>query len=153
MTPAEDMSTFEEPLTVKPDANHTKTIPARGTLAEKRAIRAGALVVIDDVDVVALRPRTRGDCKGSLRPCPFVSCSHHLYLDVNPVNGAIKLNFPHLEVWQMGDTCSLDVADRGGVTLEAVGAALNLTRERVRQIEVSALIGLKRAVALGKELK
>ena len=73
------------------------------------------------------------------RPCPFVSCSHHLYLDVNPQTGAIKLNFPHLEVWEMAETCSLDVADRGGITLEEVGAILNLTRERIRQVEVRGL--------------
>ena len=73
------------------------------------------------------------------RPCPFVSCSHHLYLDVNPETGAIKLNFPHLEVWEMAETCSLDVADRGGITLEEVGAILNLTRERIRQVEVRGL--------------
>ena len=73
------------------------------------------------------------------RPCPFVSCSHHLYLDVNPESGAIKLNFPHLEVWEMAETCSLDVADRGGITLEEVGAILNLTRERIRQVEVRGL--------------
>jgi Sigma-70, region 4 len=35
----------------------------------------------------------------------------------------------------MEETCSLDVADRGGETLEAVGAYLNITRERVRQLE------------------
>ena len=74
------------------------------------------------------------------RPCPFVSCSHHLYLDVNPETGAIKLNFPHLEVWEMAETCSLDVADRGGITLEEVGAILNLTRERIRQVEVRGLV-------------
>src|SRR4029077_6719314 len=27
------------------------------------------------------RPRPRGDCVGGERPCPFVSCAHHLYLD------------------------------------------------------------------------
>ena len=73
------------------------------------------------------------------RPCPFVSCSHHLYLDVNPASGAIKLNFPHLEVWEMKETCALDVADRGGITLEEVGDILNLTRERIRQVEVRGL--------------
>ena len=77
------------------------------------------------------------------RPCPFVSCSHHLYLDVNPETGAIKLNFPHLEVWEMAETCSLDVADRGGITLEEVGAILNLTRERIRQVEVRGLYKIK----------
>src|SRR4051812_16253635 len=25
------------------------------------------------------RPRTRGQCKEDVRPCPYVSCKHHLY--------------------------------------------------------------------------
>ena len=75
-----------------------------------------------------------------MRPCPYVSCKHHLYLDVNPETGSIKLNFPDLEVWEMAETCSLDVADRGGITLEEVGEILNLTRERIRQVEVRGLL-------------
>jgi DNA-directed RNA polymerase sigma subunit (sigma70/sigma32) len=39
----------------------------------------------------------------------------------------------------MQDTCALDIAERGGVTLEEVGAIMNLTRERIRQVEVSGL--------------
>ena len=38
---------------------------------------------------------------------------------------------------------SLDVADRGGITLEEVGAILNLTRERIRQVEVRGLHKIK----------
>jgi DNA-directed RNA polymerase sigma subunit (sigma70/sigma32) len=70
---------------------------------------------------------------------------------VNPDSGAIKLNFPHLEVWEMAETCSLDVADRGGITLEDVGAILNLTRERIRQVEVRGLVKIrsKNSEALG----
>ena len=56
--------------------------------------------------------------------------------------GAIKLNFPDLEVWEMTETCALDVADRGGTTLEEVGAIMNLTRERIRQVEVKGLAKL-----------
>jgi len=97
------------------------------------------LVYPSDVE----RPGCREECQGMPRPCPFVSCSHHLYLDVNPQTGAIKLNFPHLEVWEMAETCSLDVADRGGITLEEVGAILNLTRERIRQVEVRGLSKIK----------
>lgn len=82
------------------------------------------------------RPRTRGECAEGPRPCPFVSCKWHLYIDVNPANGTLKLNFPHLEPGELAESCSLDVADRGGVPLEAVGAAMNITRERVRQLEV-----------------
>jgi hypothetical protein len=72
-----------------------------------------------------------------------VSCKHHLYLDVSPRTGAIKLNFPDLEVWEMTETCALDIADRGGTTLEDVGAIMNLTRERIRQVEVRALAKLE----------
>jgi hypothetical protein len=90
------------------------------------------------------RPMTRHDCMSMPRPCPFVSCEHHLYLDVNEDSGAIKLNFPHLEVWEMAETCSLDVADRGGITLEEVGEIINVTRERVRQLETRALVKIRK---------
>ncbi|MCA9591752.1 MAG: hypothetical protein KC776_00535 [Myxococcales bacterium] len=89
------------------------------------------------------KPRSRAECLDGPRPCPFVSCKHHLYIDVSPRTGAIKLNFPDLEVWEMGETCALDVADRGGTTLEDVGAIMNLTRERIRQVEVKALAKLE----------
>ena len=58
------------------------------------------------------KPRTRAECRDMDRPCPFVSCKYHLYIDVHPVRGSIKLNFPDVEVWEMTDTCALDVADR-----------------------------------------
>ena len=89
------------------------------------------------------KPRTRAECVEGPRPCPYVSCKHHLYIDVSPRTGAIKLNFPDLEVWEMGESCALDVADRGGTTLEDVGAIMNLTRERIRQVEVKALAKLE----------
>jgi hypothetical protein len=89
------------------------------------------------------KPRTRAECLDGPRPCPYVSCQHHLFLDVSARTGAIKLNFPDLEVWEMNETCALDVADRGGTTLEDVGAIMNLTRERIRQVEVKALAKLE----------
>lgn len=85
------------------------------------------------------KPRSRAECLGGPRPCPFVSCAHHLYLDVSPRTGAIKLNFPDLEPDELTESCALDVADRGGETPEDAGAILNLTRERIRQVEVTAL--------------
>jgi hypothetical protein len=89
------------------------------------------------------KPRLRSECAEGPRPCPFVSCQHHLFVDVSPRTGAIKLNFPDIEVWQMGESCALDIADRGGTTLEDVGAIMNLTRERIRQVEVRALAKLQ----------
>lgn len=102
----------------------------------------------DDVD----RPVTRGDCNrsGGARPCPFISCSHHLFLDVNPVNGSIRFNFPGVEVWEMKKSCSLDEADRAGMTLEEVGEAMHVTRERVRQVEMRVLAQIR--IDSGEEL-
>ena len=107
----------------------------------KRELELGRMLY-PDVEGVE-RPVTRADCQGGERPCPFVSCKHHLYLDVSARTGAIKLNFPDLEVWEMNETCALDVADRGGATLEEVGAIMNLTRERIRQVEVKGLAKLQ----------
>jgi Sigma-70, region 4 len=89
------------------------------------------------------RPQTRGECAEMERPCPFVSCKYHLYIDVHPVRGSIKVNFPDVEVWDMTDSCALDIADRGGITLEEVGEIMNLTRERVRQLETQGLARLQ----------
>jgi hypothetical protein len=89
------------------------------------------------------KPKSRSECKDMDRPCPFVSCKYHLYIDVHPVRGSIKLNFPDIEIWEMTETCALDVADRGGITLEEVGEIMNLTRERVRQVETAGLARLQ----------
>lgn len=85
------------------------------------------------------RPTKRGQCADMPRPCPYVGCSHHLYLDVSERTGNIKYNFPDLEPEDMVESCSLDVAEDGGKKLETVGQLMNLTRERVRQIEEVAL--------------
>lgn len=91
------------------------------------------------------RPSTRGECADMERPCPFVSCKYHLYIDVHPLRGSIKVNFPDVEIWEMTDTCALDIAERGGITLEEVGQIMNLTRERVRQLETAGLSKLQSA--------
>jgi hypothetical protein len=106
----------------------------------KRELELGRLLYPEGED--GERPQAREDCAAGARPCPFVSCKHHLYLDVSARTGAIKLNFPDLDVWEMSETCALDVADRGGTTLEEVGAIMNLTRERIRQVEVKGLAKL-----------
>lgn len=85
------------------------------------------------------RPKTRADCVNGLRPCPFVGCVHNLFADVSPQTGTIKARMT-IEQFLSGEreTCVLDVADRHGMTLEDVGAEMDLTRERVRQIESMA---------------
>lgn len=106
-------------------------------------LRFGALMY-PPVDLP--RPRTRAECQAdgdnAERPCPWVACKHHLYLDVNPDTGSIKLNFPNLEPWELTHSCTLDIAELGGHSLEEVGVHMNLTRERVRQVEVRGLLSL-----------
>ena len=89
------------------------------------------------------RPQTRGECVNGVRPCPWVSCRMHLYLDVHPSSGTIKFNGPHRDdrvedLFEMSDTCALDVADRGESILDASGKILNVTREAIRQLEKKA---------------
>lgn len=95
------------------------------------------------MDVAGEKPKTRGDCSSVQRPCLFVSCKNNLYLDVSRKTGAIKLNFPDLEPGEMKTSCALDVADKDGVTLEKVAEYTNLTRERVRQIELKAILKIR----------
>jgi len=85
-----------------------------------------------------VRPRTRADCISAPRPCPWVGCKYHTYLDVSHA-GSIQFNQPGKALEDCESTCALDVADRGGVTLEEVGAVMSVTRERVRQLETRAL--------------
>ena len=62
------------------------------------------------------------------RPCPWSSCRHHLASE--RLRGGRAPS---------ADSCSLDLADRGGLTLDEVGLALGVTRERIRQIGIVAL--------------
>lgn len=132
---------FEErPMTREQRRSKRKRVVRARTISikrmSKREIEVGKMLY---PETDHLKPKTRAECQNGLRPCPYVSCHHHLYLDVNPLTGAIKTNFPDLEPDQLAESCALDIADRGGSTLEEVGAILNLTRERIRQLEVNAM--------------
>jgi len=78
------------------------------------------------------------------RPCVFVLCRHTLFVDVHEATGHAAFNFPGLEADEVGSpTCSLDEADKGGLTLAEVGEAIRVTRERTRQIEVRGLDAIR----------
>lgn len=109
------------------------------------------------------RPKRRSECKKGPRPCPWVGCPYHLYLDINPVTGSIKFNFKEkiivineetggiyyenriLDVCELKETCALDVSHKGAHTLQEVGEYMNVTRERVRQIEEVAMRKIRAA--------
>jgi hypothetical protein len=127
----------------------SKTMSRKEMARDLRRRRLSGEVDADEGDLLRaidqLRPKTRADCVNGPRPCLFVSCKHNLYLDVNPETGSIKLNFPDKEIGELEYTCALDVAEKGGITLEEVGTIMNLTRERIRQVETRGLMKLREA--------
>ena len=135
-------------------AARRRGIPPKKTLAVRRItqheLAAGraelqALGANEPYD----RPKTRSDCARVPRPCPYVACKYSLYLDVSET-GSVILNFPHLEPGQMpaDQSCALDLADRGAMTLEDIAVVTNLTRERIRQVELKALSRRARPAAI-----
>lgn len=112
--------------------------------AEEAVLFAGANGAPDG------RPRTRDECRDGARPCAWISCRYHLALDVSP-HGSIRLNFGRLALDKMEETCALDVAERGGATHDRIGKLMNLTRERIRQVELHATFAL-RAVLHGSRV-
>lgn len=123
-----------------PDRQRGTTIARKQMLRERRRLLAkGSLPEIIEYD----RPTARSQCRNSKRPCLYVACRYHLYLDVNPTTGSIKINFPDKDVHELEQSCALDVAEQGGVTLEEVGHIMNLTRERIRQVEATGLDKLR----------
>jgi hypothetical protein len=95
-----------------------------------RTIGRRELPVVQTPTPAHWRPSTRAECP-EFRPCPFVGCRHHLYLEVT-ATGGIKLKFPHLQPWELRHSCSLDLAELGGLSPEIVASVLNLTREGFR---------------------
>ena len=110
------------------------------------------------------RPLTRAWCKGGARPCPYVACEHHLLLHRLTTNDERKSRTgspfifnrvitgmtaaeieadPATALELMPETCVLDLVDRGEVTLRHTAAVLGITRERVRQIQATALRKLR----------
>jgi len=90
------------------------------------------------IDGVEYRfPRTRAECLDGPRPCPWVRCRYHLFGEVLPRKYRVNKAFAHLsDPSEMPPdlSCALDVADRGGLTLQETGNIFGLTRERIRQI-------------------
>lgn len=142
----------EVPLLKSDDAaerRRSKTMSRKEMAREMRRRRLAGQLDPEESELIAqvegLRPKTRAECVNGPRPCLFVSCKYHLYLDVNPETGSIKLNFPDKEIGELEYTCALDVAEKGGITLEEVGEIMNLTRERIRQVETRGLLKVREA--------
>lgn len=93
-------------------------------------------------DVCPGLPRMRRECPSG--PCHHVACRYHLWTErcLDRQGGVVDLR----ETAAWGDpehTCTLREAERGPKTLQEIGRILDLSRERVRQIEAEVLERLR----------
>lgn len=139
------------PRKLRPGAR-PKSLGLRPLTPEETRQLAADERVLRRAGVYARRPKTWADCETVAGPCPWVSCRMNMYLEVDQVTGALKLNFPDKALHELEETCALRVAARGSHSLDAVGKLVNLTQERVSQIEESGgrkikqgLVQLRRA--------
>lgn len=117
--------------------------PTDKSVADRRSETQRITEEMEARGIDTSRPTKRSECPIT-RPCPFVGCVYHLYLDVTN-KGTIKFNFWGIEPWDMQDSCVLDIAEEypNGLSLTDIGQYVGLTRERIRQIEKEALKQLK----------
>lgn len=87
-------------------------------------------------------PRTRGECEGGARPCPLISCRHHLAADLLP-GGTLQVHWLPDEEPER-PSCSLDVADFGGLGPTDVALIMGVSKQRVVQIEERVVRKLKK---------
>lgn len=136
---------------------------ARLTRKERQAMRVDEWLLEVEGGVKLGPPPTFGDCpKGG--PCVRVGCRHTLLIEIGEPRGRrappVKLNHPGREPGDLKETCSLRVAEAADqrrttkksfgepvMSCEEVAELLNLTPERIRQIETEAKAKLKDSLA------
>ena len=79
---------------------------------------------------------TGGACRRLPGPCPHTVCRFNLTSERRDNRGAKPAEM-HLPI--VRESCALEAAELGGMTLEEIASRLSLTRERVRQIQLAAL--------------
>ena len=94
-----------------------------------------------------VRPKTRGECAGGPRPCPWVSCRYHLMLTVDRF-GKVTEHFADIE--DMRETCALDVADKGEPMMHGeIAALVGVSPQMAQQNDTVALHTLARRLGDG----
>lgn len=95
------------------------------------------------------RPRTRGDCKDGPRPCPWVSCRHHLWLNLSSKGKLTGIALAD-DLPTHGESCALDVAESGPQSLEDIAGMMGIKRQGLHLTEVAVMEKLREHVgALG----
>lgn len=165
-------------LSVAPRKRRLSTAVERGVVTENRAeVRVVHLRVLQEMhreeieEIDRAWPQTYATCVerdlGTItKPCFFVRCGWNLLLDLNMDTGSIRLShatrnpitrLAEIDVDSVRDTCTLRFIDEVGEdpTLERVGDATGLTRERIRQLVDKIIAKIRRQrkqlLALGVE--
>lgn len=115
---------------------------------------------IIDVESSTSRPKKRSECIDSARPCPWVTCRHHMLIWLVTIETKEIRPLPSLNLKGsksssdddmlvealaiMPNSCSLDLADSDERNREEVGAILGFTREHVRIIEERAFAKIRK---------
>lgn len=141
---------------------------ARGRPETMPAV-AVRLPIVDDPEPLPPRserspgaPRTRADCLGGPRPCPWMGCKYHLAVSVTRAGNLLieaplgPDGEPDLDAQEArGGTCALDVIDRaefateeGILPHEAIARLLGQTPKAVQQFEARALVNCLTSRAL-----
>lgn len=89
-----------------------------------------------------VRPKTRGECQNTARPCPWLGCRHHLWSDEHDGVEARVLSLPVIGA----PSCVLDVVDEGKDLLPTeIGRMIQRRPEEVSENLESALRKCKEA--------
>lgn len=82
----------------------------------------------------------RSECRDGPRPCPHVRCRYHLAVEALPT-GTLRIYAE--DPADLVESCSLDVAERGGASQRQLAIILGVTTQRANQMEFDALLHLK----------
>jgi len=86
--------------------------------------------------------QTDGACMDLVAPCDRIDCRYNV-IELE----SIRVGRPAEHIQDATEPCALRLADRGGMTLQEVADVIGVSRERIRQIEESALRRMRRALA------
>ncbi len=84
-------------------------------------------------------PRTRGECRNGIRPCPWASCRYHLAVSIAS-DGSMR---QREDADDLADTtlptCALDVAAQGAHRMTEIAEVMGTSRQRIEQVSTAAL--------------
>lgn len=95
---------------------------------------------------VLQRPRTRAECADQPRPCPWVSCEHHLYGSIDK-RGHYVIAQPWLEPHELEHSCAIDVAENEEINQEEAALICGMHRSDLARLEARVARKLKKVLS------